>query len=56
MDMRARRAPPSLTHLFGTDQLGRDMLFRVILGARTSLEIAVSAVVMSIVAWPAPWA
>jgi ABC-type dipeptide/oligopeptide/nickel transport system permease subunit len=48
MDMTARRAPPSMRHLFGTDQLGRDMMFRVILGARTSLEIAVSAVVMSI--------
>jgi ABC-type dipeptide/oligopeptide/nickel transport system permease subunit len=49
MDMTARRSPPSLKHLFGTDQLGRDLLIRVILGARTSLEIAVSAVVMSIV-------
>ena len=48
MDMRARRAPPSLAHIFGTDQLGRDLMFRVILGARTSLEIAVSAVVMSV--------
>ena len=44
MDMLARRAPPSLTHPFGTDQLGRDLMFRVILGTRTSLEIAVSAV------------
>ncbi len=49
MDMTARRSPPSLKHLLGTDQLGRDLLFRVILGARTSLEIAVSAVLMSIV-------
>lgn len=49
MDLHARRSPPTLTHLFGTDQLGRDLLFRVILGARTSLEIAVSAVLMSIV-------
>ena len=49
MDMHARRSPPTWVHLFGTDQLGRDLMFRVILGARTSLEIAVSAVVMSIV-------
>ncbi len=49
MDMTARRAPPSMVHLFGTDQLGRDLLARVILGARTSLQIAVAAVVMSIV-------
>ncbi|WP_431299156.1 ABC transporter permease [Tabrizicola sp. BL-A-41-H6] len=49
MDMTARRSPPSFKHPFGTDQLGRDLLFRVVLGARTSLEIAVSAVMMSIV-------
>ena len=49
MDMTARRSPPSLKHLLGTDQLGRDMLIRVILGSRTSLQIAVSAVIMSIV-------
>ena len=49
MDMTARRSPPSMRHLLGTDQLGRDMAVRVILGARTSLEIAVSAVLMSIV-------
>lgn len=29
--------PPSLTHLFGTDHLGRDMVSRVIYGARVSL-------------------
>ncbi len=49
MDMTARRAPPSLKHLFGTDQLGRDLLARVVLGAQTSLQIAVAAVLMSIV-------
>ena len=49
MDMHARRAPPGWAHLFGTDQLGRDMMFRVILGDRTSLEIAVTAVVISVV-------
>ena len=49
MDMHARRSPPTLAHIFGTDQLGRDMMYRVILGARTSLEIAASAVVMSVV-------
>ena len=49
MDMLARRSPPTWTHLLGTDQLGRDMLYRVIHGARTSLEIAVTAVLMSIV-------
>ncbi|MGQ0564392.1 MAG: ABC transporter permease [Gemmobacter sp.] len=49
MHMTARLSPPTLSHPFGTDQLGRDLFFRVMLGARTSLEIAATAVVMSIV-------
>ena len=49
MYMTARLSPPSFAHPFGTDQLGRDLFFRVMLGARTSLEIAVTAVVMSVV-------
>lgn len=39
-----RYLPPSLEHPFGTDSLGRDVLSRVILGARFSLIIAVSVV------------
>lgn len=49
MYMTARLKPPNLAHPFGTDQLGRDLMFRVLLGARTSLEIAVTAVVTSVV-------
>jgi peptide/nickel transport system permease protein len=33
----AVRKPPSLLHLFGTDEIGRDVLARVIWGARSSL-------------------
>ncbi|MBV8528344.1 MAG: ABC transporter permease [Candidatus Dormibacteraeota bacterium] len=33
--------PPSTAHLFGTDNLGRDLLSRVIAGARVSLSLAV---------------
>ncbi len=33
-------APPSLHHPFGTDELGRDLLTRVMYGGRTSIEIA----------------
>lgn len=46
-DLRARLTPPafvtggSTEHLLGTDQLGRDMLSRIIFGARVSLAIAV---------------
>ncbi len=49
MDMRARLVPPNLNHWLGTDQLGRDLFYRVMLGARTSINIATSAVLMSLI-------
>ena len=49
MDMRARLAPPDMEHWLGTDQLGRDLFYRVMLGAKTSIGIAASAVLMSLV-------
>ena len=49
MDMRARLSGPTWVHPFGTDQLGRDLFFRVVLGAQTSIMIAGAAVLMSIV-------
>ena len=49
MDMTARLHAPDATHWLGTDQLGRDLFVRVLMGARTSLEIAVTAVVISVV-------
>ncbi len=39
--------PPSATHLFGTDPLGRDVLSRAIAGARVSLFIAACAVLLA---------
>jgi len=36
--------PPSSSHLFGTDEFGRDILVRSLLGLRLSLAIAVGAV------------
>lgn len=38
-----RLSPPSIEHLFGTDHLGRDVLSRVLLGAQTSMVVAVVA-------------
>lgn len=38
--------PPSLTHPFGTDPLGRDVLSRVLHGARVSLGIGVASVLL----------
>lgn len=42
-------AAPSASHLFGTDELGRDLLTRTIYGGRTSLEIAVAATILAMV-------
>jgi peptide/nickel transport system permease protein len=39
LDLANRRAAPSGVHWFGTDELGRDVLTRVLLGARVSLAI-----------------
>ena len=38
-----RRKPPSTTYLLGTDNLGRDMLSRIIYGGRTSLIVGICA-------------
>ena len=40
-------APPSMSHWFGTDQLGRDILSRLIYGARTSSLIGFAAVLIA---------
>jgi len=39
-DIRARLAGPSAAHLLGTDAFGRDILSRLLYGARASLTIA----------------
>jgi peptide/nickel transport system permease protein len=44
----AVRKPPSLLHLFGTDEIGRDVLSRVIYGARASLLAGVVSVSISL--------
>ena len=49
INILARLKPPSFAHPLGTDQLGREMLWRAMLGAHTSLVIAIAAVALSIV-------
>jgi peptide/nickel transport system permease protein len=44
MDFNARFAPPSLVHLFGTDDFGRDTFTRIVYGAHISLQVGVIAV------------
>ena len=46
-DATAKLVPPSLSHPFGTDALGRDILSRVMVAARLDLGMAVAAVVLS---------
>jgi len=43
-----RLAAPSAVHWFGTDELGRDILSRVLFGARVSMTVAVSVVGLSL--------
>lgn len=46
--MAQRLQGPSAAHPFGTDQMGRDMLGRVIYGARVSLSVGVLSVLVSL--------
>ena len=41
-------SPPSAHHWFGTDQLGRDILSRIVYGARLSLPLAVVIVALAL--------
>jgi len=43
-----RHLPPSFTHWFGTDALGRDYLARVLVGGRTSLLVGLAATLVSV--------
>ena len=43
-DFRSMSKPPNERHYFGTDQIGRDVLSRVIYGSRASLTVAIGAV------------
>jgi peptide/nickel transport system permease protein len=46
-DLGARLDPPDSVHLMGRDQLGRDLLARIIYGARVSMLVGLSVVTTS---------
>ncbi|MFZ1469340.1 MAG: ABC transporter permease [Paracoccaceae bacterium] len=48
MDIPARLSGPSLVHIAGTDQLGRDTLSRLLFGGRVALQIAAVGVSLSL--------
>jgi peptide/nickel transport system permease protein len=46
IDLKYRKAPPSITHYMGTDSLGRDMYTRILFGGRISITIGVFSAVV----------
>jgi peptide/nickel transport system permease protein len=48
IDFQARLASPSGKHVLGTDDLGRDLLARMLYGGRISLAVGLSAMLMAI--------
>ncbi len=48
IDLAHRLEAPSSSHLLGTDELGRDLLSRLLYGGRVSLSVAAACVVVSL--------
>lgn len=46
LNPRERFEPPSATHIMGTDEYGRDVFSRILIGTRTSLGIGLSVTVI----------
>ncbi len=49
-DLPGAFQPPNSTHLLGTDEFGRDLLTRLMYGARTSLSVSSIAIGISVLA------
>jgi peptide/nickel transport system permease protein len=47
MDLNSTLQPPSTQHLLGTDDLGRDILSRVLWGGQESLRVALLAIIIA---------
>src|SRR5882724_4128589 len=50
IDFTARLSPPSWDHPFGTDDLGQDLLARMLYGGRISLAVGFAAMAVAIIA------
>ncbi len=48
IDIRARNQGPSLSHPFGTDQLGRDILARMMAGGQISVAVGMAAMLLAL--------
>jgi peptide/nickel transport system permease protein len=48
LDILHRLEPPSTTHFMGTDQLGRDVFSRVIMGGRIALKVALVSISLAL--------
>lgn len=49
MDIAHKLQPPSLSHLLGTDQFGRDVLSRIMVGSKLVLLVGISVVAIALV-------
>jgi peptide/nickel transport system permease protein len=49
IDFNARLAGPSMTHPFGTDDLGQDLLARMLYGGRISIAVGIAAMLIAVV-------
>lgn len=49
IDSKNRFSPPSSEHIFGTDEMGRDLAKRIIYGSRYSLAVAFGAVAIGVI-------
>ena len=47
--LKLRNQGPSLAHPFGTDQLGRDMLARIMAGGKVSIAVGMTAMLLSLI-------
>jgi peptide/nickel transport system permease protein len=49
LDLGATLAPPSVQHLLGTDEVGRDLLLRLLEGAKVSLAVGLATAILAAV-------